>query len=376
MSRLEIDRVSVRYGRARVLSGCSITVEAGSAVALLGSNGAGKTTVLRAISGLAPIESGQVSIDGVRLDGRRPDSIVREGVVHVPEGRDLFPTLSVQENLRLGGYTRSRAETEEGVDRALGCFPILRSRARQPAGSLSGGEQQMLAIGRALVSRPRVLLLDEISLGLAPRVTEEIYEMLQRIRADGVGLLVVEQHVALALQNTEVAHVLRNGQVVLSSPSSLLAEHPEDVWGAYLGDELRRRDGRPGAAAVGRPVARQPETEDTQGGITDMVKAKFLYVAAAVLAVAGVLALLGGYVGLRNESDVALQLPYLLSGGVVGIFLLGAGASLSFTAIFVDLMRSQQQLQASIETLASDQHELRAALEAGEGSEAFRTALR
>lgn len=245
--KLELRNVSVRYGQTRALEGCSLHVPAGGAVALLGANGAGKTTLLRAVSGLVRLDGGRILLDGNRIDGLPPHSVVRLGAGHVPEGRALFPNLSVVDNLRLGGFTRPRHDVAGGVDHVLDLFPRLAERAQVRAGSLSGGEQQMLAIGRALVMEPRLLLLDEISLGLAPLITEELYETLAGVRAAGVSMLVVEQHVSLALAHTDQAYVLRKGEVVLAGPSRHLAADMDRLWQAYLGESeaaTPRGDGR------------------------------------------------------------------------------------------------------------------------------------
>lgn len=249
--KLELRNVSVRYGQTRALGSCSLQVPAGGAVALLGANGAGKSTLLRAVSGLVRLDGGRILLGGQRIDGLPPHSVVRLGAGHVPEGRALFPNLSVLENLRLGGFTRPRGHVPAGVDGVLELFPRLAERAQVRAGSLSGGEQQMLAIGRALVMEPRLLLLDEISLGLAPLITSELYEILARVRAAGVSMLVVEQHVALALAHTDHAYVLRKGEIVLAGPSGQLAADMDGLWRAYLGDS---QDGR--VASGGRRAAR------------------------------------------------------------------------------------------------------------------------
>jgi branched-chain amino acid transport system ATP-binding protein len=246
--KLELRNVSVRYGRTRALESCSLRVPAGGAVALLGANGAGKTTLLRTVSGLVRLDRGRILLDGARIDGMPPHAVVRLGAGHVPEGRALFPNLSVVDNLRLGGYTRSRADVSDGLGRVLELFPRLAERAQVRAGSLSGGEQQMLAIGRALVMQPKLLLLDEISLGLAPLITQELYETLAGVRAAGVSMLIVEQHVAVALAHTDHAYVLRKGEVVLAGPSRQLAADMGLLWQAYLGAENESAPVRSGGA--------------------------------------------------------------------------------------------------------------------------------
>jgi branched-chain amino acid transport system ATP-binding protein len=206
--------------------------------------------LLRAVSGLVRLNGGRILLDGNRIDGLPPHTMVRLGAGHVPEGRSLFPNLSVLDNLRLGGFTRARNHVPDGVDRVLELFPRLAERAQVRAGSLSGGEQQMLAIGRALVMEPRLLLLDEISLGLAPLITEELYETLAGVRAAGVSMLVVEQHVALALAHTDQAYVLRKGEVVLAGPSRHLAADMDRLWQAYLGESGSTTPGEEGRRAA------------------------------------------------------------------------------------------------------------------------------
>jgi branched-chain amino acid transport system ATP-binding protein len=232
---LDLRDVSVRYGRTMAVDGCSLQVAAGEAVALLGANGAGKTTMLRAISRLVPVTRGTVSTGEVDLTSRRAHQVLEAGVVHVPEGRGIFPEMSVAENLRMGGYRLGRAECEDGVELACSVFPRLRERFGQKSWSLSGGEQQMLAVGRALVARPRVLLLDEISLGLSPRATAELYNALATIRGGGISLLVVEQQAHLALANTERFYVLRQGTIVFEGRSSEHRSDPGRIWEAYVG---------------------------------------------------------------------------------------------------------------------------------------------
>ncbi|MER3460600.1 MAG: ABC transporter ATP-binding protein [candidate division GAL15 bacterium] len=218
-----------------VLRGVSLHVREGQVVALLGSNGAGKSTLLRAVMGLIPDqpEKGEVVFRGARLNGRDPDAITRLGVVLVPEGRGLFPELTVEENLQLVGYARpyTRADYEAVLDR----FPVLRERKSQQAGTLSGGEQQMLAIARALLLRPSLLLLDEPSLGLAPLLVREIMEILARLnREQGIAILLVEQNAKLALEIAQHAYVLENGRVVMEGPAAVLRDNP-DIKEFYLG---------------------------------------------------------------------------------------------------------------------------------------------
>ncbi len=211
----------------------------GEIVALVGSNGAGKTTLLRLFSGLREgflkITRGAVRFRGEALEGLDPAEIVSRGVAHVPEGRHLFPGLSVRENLRLGGYRLgSRSQLAEALERVLEMLPFLRGRTRQLAGTLSGGEQQLLAIGRALMVRPALLMLDEPSVGLAPRMVATVFELVARIRATGVGVLLVEQNVRQALALADRGYVLENGRIVLQGSGGELIEHPR-VKRAYLG---------------------------------------------------------------------------------------------------------------------------------------------
>lgn len=232
---LELERVDVFYGDLQALHGVSLTVESGEIVTLVGGNGAGKTTMLRTVSGLLRPRRGEIRFEGRRLDRLPPDRIVEAGVVQVPEGRKLFPSLTVRENLELGAYTRrsrpARARTLEDV---MARFPILRERAAQRAGSLSGGEQQMCVIARALMARPSLLMLDEPSLGLAPMVVQEIFRIIREINARGVTVLLVEQNVRQALATSRRGYVLENGRIVLSGTGQELLES-EQTLKAYLG---------------------------------------------------------------------------------------------------------------------------------------------
>ena len=215
-----------------MLRGVSLTVDEGEIVAVLGPNGAGKTTTLRAISG-AVRRSGSISFAGRRIDGRGPDGVARVGVAHVPEGRGTFADLTVLENLRLGAYVR-RGGFEDELGRVTGYFPWLDERRDQPAGTLSGGEQQMLALARALMARPRLVLLDEPSLGLAPLVVAELFRIVRELNEQGLTVLVVEQNARLALACAARAYVLETGRVALSGPSAELARD-ESVRRTYLG---------------------------------------------------------------------------------------------------------------------------------------------
>jgi branched-chain amino acid transport system ATP-binding protein len=232
---LAVEDLQAGYGDVPVLRGVSIEVAAGEIVALLGANGAGKTTTLRAVAGLLAPTGGSVRLDGVSITGRRAHEIVGRGLLLVPEGRKIFPSLTVQENLELGAYLRAaKARRAESLDRVLRLFPALAARRRQTAGTLSGGEQQMLAIGRSLMGRPRLLMLDEPSLGLAPLVADRIIEVIQRISAEGTPVLLVEQNVHRSLQIARRAYVLEQGVVALAGPARELAAR-EDVRRAYLG---------------------------------------------------------------------------------------------------------------------------------------------
>jgi branched-chain amino acid transport system ATP-binding protein len=232
---LRLEGIEAGYGDMTAVRGVSLEVRAGEIVALIGSNGAGKTTTLRAISGLVPLRRGAVELDGRRLQELTPARIVAGGVAHVPEGRQLFPNMTVEENLTLGARTaESRRLRAETLERVVTLFPRLAERRRQLAGTLSGGEQQMAAIGRALMARPRLLMLDEPSLGLAPVVVASIFEDLVRINRDGVTILLVEQNVPRALRLSHRAYVLENGTIALEGPSArLLAD--EGIKRAYFG---------------------------------------------------------------------------------------------------------------------------------------------
>jgi branched-chain amino acid transport system ATP-binding protein len=232
---LEVEALHVSYGATRVLRGFDFAVAAGGITTILGANGAGKTTTLRAVCGMVAA-GGTIRFDGRRIDGRPTEEIARLGVAHVPEGRGTFVGFTVEENLRLGSYTRrDRAGVAADLERVYGYFPVLRERRRQAAGTLSGGEQQMLALARALMLRPRLLLLDEPSLGLAPRVVQEIFRIVRAInQRDGVSVLLVEQNAALALKLADHAYLLETGNVVRSGPASEL-QRDDDVRRAYLG---------------------------------------------------------------------------------------------------------------------------------------------
>lgn len=233
---LEVENVEAGYGPIRALAGVSLHVAEGELVAIIGANGAGKTTLLMAISGIVPTRRGQVRFAGRPITGLAPHEIVRLGVGHAPEGRRIFPRLSVRENLELGGFTRTdRAEMRRDIDRVCELFPVLGSRLGQMGGTLSGGEQQMLALGRALVGRPRLLLLDEPSLGLAPLVVAKIFEVIGGLSARGIAVVLVEQNARAALKLASRGYVLETGRITLTGSGSELA-HDRRVRDAYLGE--------------------------------------------------------------------------------------------------------------------------------------------
>lgn len=236
---LKLQSVMTYYGRVLALRGISLHVEPGEIVAMVGPNGAGKTTALNTISGVLTPKSGKVVFDGKDITGRPAEKLVEMGLVQIPEGRQLFPGMSVYENLMLGAYRRSRhdkrAAVQDDLEKVYSIFPILMERGKQAAGTLSGGEQQMLAIGRALMSRPRMLLLDEPSMGLAPLIVKEIFKVIADLRKDGgTTVLVVEQNAKAALAIAKRAYVLETGRVVMEGPAPELARNPE-IQRAYLG---------------------------------------------------------------------------------------------------------------------------------------------
>jgi branched-chain amino acid transport system ATP-binding protein len=235
VSLLELRAVEVAYGDLPALRGVSVSVEAGETLSVVGANGAGKTTMLRAISGLMRPRAGQILLDGERLDTLRSHAIVERGVVQVPEGRKIFPSLTVLENLELGSYVAAaKARRREGLEHVFTLFPRLKERERQAAGTMSGGEQQMLAIGRALMARPRLLMLDEPSLGLAPIIVKEIFRIIGEINRLGTTVLLVEQNTRQALALSRRGYVLENGCVVLEGSGAELLGN-EHVKRAYLG---------------------------------------------------------------------------------------------------------------------------------------------
>lgn len=233
---LAVDNLSVNYGAIRALHQVSCRVEQGEIVALIGANGAGKTTILNTISGIVPSISGTVSFEGEEITRMAAHLIVRKGICQVPEGRRVFARMSVQENLEMGGFIlSSKNEIAHGIERAFTLFPRLAERRKQAARTLSGGEQQMLAMGRALMSNPRLLLLDEPSMGLAPMLVEKIFEIVVEINKTGTTIMLVEQNASMALSIAHRAYVLETGEVVLSGDAKELAENPE-VRKAYLGE--------------------------------------------------------------------------------------------------------------------------------------------
>ena len=232
---LRIRDLSAGYGLVQVLQSVSLDVRTAEFLALVGGNGAGKTTLLRTLSGLLPVQSGTIEWNGRPVGGLTPDAIFRLGIVQVPEGRQLFPRMSVQDNLLMGAYRRDdKAEVRADLDKVYGLFPRMAERRRQLAGSMSGGEQQMCAMARALMARPRLLLVDEMSLGLAPIIVDQLMENLIEIRDQGVTILLVEQDIHLALAAADRAYVLETGRIVREGPARDLIEDPE-LKRAYLG---------------------------------------------------------------------------------------------------------------------------------------------
>ncbi len=232
---LDVTELHVYYGEIHALKGISFRVTEGEIVTLLGNNGAGKTTTLKTLSGLLSPRHGDMRLDGTSLLGTPPHGIVRKGITHVPEGRRVFNRLTVVENLEMGAYTRSDPGVEDDMEQVFALFPRLKERRTQTAGTLSGGEQQLLAIGRALMSKPRILLLDEPSMGLAPVLVEQIFERVQIINRQGVTVLLVEQNAAMALSIAGRGYVLETGRIALEGQASDLAGNPE-VRRAYLGE--------------------------------------------------------------------------------------------------------------------------------------------
>ena len=232
---LDVEGVEVAYGKARAVNGATVRVPRGSITAIVGPNGAGKTTLLKAVCGLQPLRSGQIRWEGRRIDGRPSREIAALGIAHVPEGRRVFGKMSVLENLRLGGYLRTNAaEVARTLETVFAAFPRLKERETQRAGSLSGGEQQMLAIGRALMASPTLIMADEMSQGLAPVIVQDVYRRLLEVNRQGVTILLVEQNARLAFKLAQFVYVMEQGRVVLEGPSAEIAAS-EHVQKAYLG---------------------------------------------------------------------------------------------------------------------------------------------
>jgi branched-chain amino acid transport system ATP-binding protein len=237
---LRVKGVSAKYGSLQVLRRVSFHLEEGEIVALIGSNGAGKSTLLRTISGLHRAHEGEIIFEGKQIEAKNPEEIVSLGLVQVPEARQLFPNMTVLENLELGGYVHGRKHVKQSLGEVLALFPVLAERTRQRAGTLSGGEQQMLSIGRALMAKPRLLVLDEPSMGLAPLIIEEIYGIIENLHRNGTTVLLVEQNAMGALGVAERAYVLETGRIVLSGRADELMEH-DDVQRAYLGRDYQHK---------------------------------------------------------------------------------------------------------------------------------------
>ena len=231
---LEVEGLVAGYGMTRVLEGVSLQVGAGEVVAVLGSNGAGKTTLNMVLSGLMRPRAGRIALEGRDITGAGPAEVMERGLIQVPEGRRIFPNLSVRENLELGSYRRAKMNRARNIERVFETFPRLRERMRQAAGTLSGGEQQMLAIGRGMMGEPRLLILDEPSLGLSPLLVEEMFALIRRLHAEGLSIMLVEQNVAQSLDIADRAYVLENGTIALSGPAAQVREDPE-LKRAYLG---------------------------------------------------------------------------------------------------------------------------------------------
>ncbi|WP_372014525.1 ABC transporter ATP-binding protein [Tistrella mobilis] len=231
---LEVEGLKAGYGGVEVLRGIDLAVGAGEIVAVLGSNGVGKTTINKVLSGVLPARAGQITFEGRRLDGVDAAAIVEAGLIQVPEGRKIFPNLDIQENLELGSYRRARKNRARNLERVYETFPRLRERRSQAAGTLSGGEQQMLAIGRGMMAEPRLLILDEPSLGLSPLLVEEMFTLIRRLNADGMPIMLVEQNVVQSLEIANRAYIIENGLVTMSGPAAEIAADPE-LRRAYLG---------------------------------------------------------------------------------------------------------------------------------------------
>jgi branched-chain amino acid transport system ATP-binding protein len=241
MNVLEVESLVVRMGQQTILSGISLAVPQGGIVSVLGSNGVGKTTLMRAISGIYRAASGGVRFLGEDIVRWQPHRIVAAGLAQAPEGRQIFSSMTVDENLRLGAGPRSGAAAASDFARVFGLFPVLQDRLAQKAGSLSGGEQQMLCVARALMAQPKLLLMDEPSLGLAPKLVRQIFDLIATIRAAGTAILLVEQNAKAALRVADTAHVMESGRIVLSGPAAELASD-ERIRSAYLGGHIHRSE--------------------------------------------------------------------------------------------------------------------------------------
>lgn len=235
---LEIRNLTVSYGGIEAVKGIDLSVEEGKIVTLIGSNGAGKSTTLKTIAGLVRPKAGEIVLHGMNLVGKSTDQIVAQGVTLVPEGRRVFPNLTVLENLRIGAYLRKDSITED-LARVYDLFPRLKEREWQQAGTLSGGEQQMLAIGRGLMARPKLLMLDEPSMGLAPLVIEEVFRKIREINEQGISILLIEQNAKKALENSDYAYIIEQGQIRFEGPAAEL-EHDDRIARAYLGNFAKK----------------------------------------------------------------------------------------------------------------------------------------
>ena len=237
---LEVKGINVSYGDIQALWDVSLNVEEGAIVALVGANGAGKTTLLKAISGLIRVQKGEILLSGKSINNLSPQQIVDRGVIHVPEGRRLFSTLTVMENLKLGAYIpRARPQYAQSLERVFGLFPILKNRKEQKAGSLSGGEQQMLAIGRALMAQPKILMMDEPSLGLSPILVRTIFQLIATLNEQKTTILLVEQNVYQALKIAQQAYVLKTGKIVMCGQCEVLLAN-EEIRKAYIGERVSK----------------------------------------------------------------------------------------------------------------------------------------
>jgi branched-chain amino acid transport system ATP-binding protein len=238
---LSIDGLNASYGKVSALENVSLKVEANQIVCLLGANGAGKTTTLNCVSGLVAATAGRIEFAGEDIGNLRAEDIVKRGVVQVPEGREIFAAMSVEDNLTLGAWqNRDRARNRQELDRVYDLFPRLRERKAQFAGTLSGGEQQMLMIGRALMAKPKLLMLDEPSLGLSPILVQQVFDIIKTIHQSGIAILLVEQNARIALNVSSYGYILENGEVILHGPADALAQNPR-VHEAYLGGGATRK---------------------------------------------------------------------------------------------------------------------------------------